>query len=416
MASIARKNLFEDIPRFIAAQAGIMFAVSLVTIQNGILNGFVQSASLLVDNAEADIWIASEDMVQLVLTMPLSLEQMTKAQEVPGVQQAEPLIVRSARWRDTTKQIQAVTIIGSSVNGVLFKPWNIVKGDLVALKEPYGVMVDESTLGSLRVNDIGDTVTISGLEARVVGITQGTQAITNSIFVFTSLKNANAYLNTPLTTQTRCKLEDGDVNCINVFDEPDTQPGGRRGVAAPKPLTLTDPITYILVKAEPGQDIEQLKQRLDEALPNTRAYTRDEIAEKLQLYWKDRTGIGFVLSLGAGVGILVGMIVVGQILYSSVSDHLKEFGTLKAMGAPDKVIYGVILEQALWMALLGYIPGIALCIGVASWASVTQGILILITPISGLSVFGITVVMCAASAIFAIQKVTRVDPAIVFKA
>ncbi|MGB3533804.1 MAG: ABC transporter permease [Microcoleaceae cyanobacterium] len=416
MASIARKNLFEDIPRFLAAQAGIMFAVSLVTIQNGILNGFVKSASLLVDNAHADIWIASEDMVQLVLTMPVSLEQMKQAQEVPGVQQAEPLIVRSARWRDPMNQIQAVTIIGSSVNGVLFQPWNIIKGDLAALKEPYGIMVDESTLGSLRVDDIGDTVTISGLEARVVGITQGTQAITNSIFVFTSLKNANAYVNTTLTTQTRCKLENGDVNCINVFDEPETQPGGRRGRVAPKPLTLADPITYILVKAAPGEDIEQLKQRLDEALPTTKAYSREEIADKLQIYWKDRTGIGFVLSLGAGVGVLVGMIVVGQILYSSVSDHLKEFGTLKAMGAPDRVIYSVILEQALWMSVLGYMPGIALCFGVATWASATQGILILITPISALSVFGITVVMCVASAIFAIQKVTRVDPAIVFKA
>jgi putative ABC transport system permease protein len=86
------------------------------------------------------------------------------------------------------------------------------------------------------------------------------------------------------------------------------------------------------------------------------------------------------------------------------------------MGAPDGIIYGVILEQALWLAVLGYIPGIALCVGVAAWAAATQGILILITPISALSVLGITVVMCASSAIFAIQKVTRVDPAIVFKA
>ncbi len=416
MASIARKNLFEDIPRFIAAQAGIMFAVGLVTIQNGILNGFVKSSSLLVDNSQADIWIASEDMVQLVLTMPLSLEQLTQAQKVSGVQQAEPLIVRSARWRDPSNQIQAVTIIGSSVNGVLFKPWNIIQGELAAFKEPYGVMVDESTLENLRVNQIGDTVTIAGLEARLVGITQGTQAITNSIFVFTSLKNANAYLTTPLKTRTRCKLEDGDLNCINVFDESEQQSGAQVGIAAPKALTQTDPITYILVKAEPGQNIEQLQQRLNQALPKTRAYRREEIAEKLQKYWKERTGIGFILSLGAGVGVLVGMIVVAQILYSSVSDHLKEFGTLKAMGAPDQVIYSVILEQALWMAILGYIPGMTLCAGVATWASATQGILILITPLSALTVFGITVFMCAGSAIFAIQKVTQVDPAIVFKA
>ena len=123
----------------------------------------------------------------------------------------------------------------------------------------------------------------------------------------------------------------------------------------------------------------------------------------------------FVLGIGAVVGVLVGVVIVGQILYSSVSDHLKEFGTLKAMGSSNWAIYSIIVEQALWMAVLGYIPGIALCLGVAAWTSATQGILILITPLSALGIFGITVGMCIGSAIFAIQKVTRVDPAIVFK-
>jgi putative ABC transport system permease protein len=112
----------------------------------------------------------------------------------------------------------------------------------------------------------------------------------------------------------------------------------------------------------------------------------------------------------------VGGIIVGQILYSSVTDHLKEFGTLKAMGASDWTIYGVIVEQALWMAVLGYIPGMVLCLGVGAWTFATQGITILITPLTAIAVFGITVAICVGSAVFAIQKVTRVDPAIVFKA
>jgi putative ABC transport system permease protein len=86
------------------------------------------------------------------------------------------------------------------------------------------------------------------------------------------------------------------------------------------------------------------------------------------------------------------------------------------MGASDWVIYGVIIQQALWMAFLGYIPSLALCYGVATWTFATQGILILITPVSAIAVFGLTVTMCIGSAIFAIQKVTRLDPAVVFKA
>ncbi|MGL5081531.1 MAG: FtsX-like permease family protein [Microcoleaceae cyanobacterium] len=414
MASIARKNLFEDIPRFLAAQAGIMFAVSLVTIQNGILNGFVQSSSLLIDNSQADIWVASEDMIHLELTMPLALEQMLQTRKATGVDRAEALIFRSARWRDPVEnQIHAVTVVGSDPNGQLFSPWNIIQGDRQALKEPYGIIIDESNLESLKVQN-GDTATIGGLEARIVGITQGTQPIVSNKLVFTSLKNANAYVNAQLQTRSQCKLEEGDLKCVNTFEDKNPVES-QIASSSPKPLTATDPITFILVRAKPGQDLQVLKQSIEESVPKVKAYTQVEMSNLTQAYWKQRTGIGFVLSLGAGVGILVGIIVVAQILYSSVADHIREFGTLKAMGAPDTVIYGVILEQAGWMALLGYLPGMILCLGVTQWASATQGILILITPLSAIGVFGLTVVMCVGSAFFAIQKVTRVDPAIVFK-
>ncbi len=116
------------------------------------------------------------------------------------------------------------------------------------------------------------------------------------------------------------------------------------------------------------------------------------------------------------MGVIVGMVIVGQILYASVSDHIKEFGTLKAMGASDRFIYSIIIEQALWMSVLGYLPGMALCLGVSYWAITTQGILILITPLTAAGVLVVAMGMCVGSALFAIQKVTRVDPAIVFKA
>lgn len=86
------------------------------------------------------------------------------------------------------------------------------------------------------------------------------------------------------------------------------------------------------------------------------------------------------------------------------------------MGASNWVIYSVILEQALWMAVLGYIPSIALCLGLGAWTQAAKGIMILITPATGAGIFVMTVVMCVGSALFAVQKVTRVDPAIVFKA
>lgn len=414
MVSLARKNLLEDIPRFLVAQAGIMFAVSLVTIQTGIFNGFTRSSAKLIDNSSADIWVASETLEHVELTLPIPLSYQITAGQVEGVERAEAVTIRGAVWRHQMGEIAPVRVIGFDPNGRLFAPQNITQGSLSALKEPYTVMVDATNLNSLSVQGIGDVAEVGSLSARVVGLTQGNRSIASNPFMFTSLENANAYLNSGQTSTLNCKLPSGpseELTCTNTYvkTDPSSNP-------APRKLAASDLITHVLIRAEPGQDLQALKQKLEAALPNTRAYTRDELIEKTQNFWQGRTGIGFILGLGAAVGVIVGVIIVGQILYSSVSDHLKEFGTLKAMGASDSVIYGVIVEQALWMATLGYIPGMALCFGVAAWTYATQGIMILITPATAIAVLGITVLMCIGSAIFAIQKVTRVDPAIVFKA
>lgn len=387
MASIARKNLLQDIPRFLVAQAGIMFAVSLVTIQTGLQRGFASSTSVLIDKSQADIWLASDKMVHLDLTLPLTYERVSQARNVAGVDLAEAFIYQGKLWRDKNDKLGSVTLIGFDPDGKLFSPWNITKGSVKDLKQPFSIFVDETSLEGLNLKGVGDSGKIQALKANVVGLTQGAKSIVLGDLVFTSLENANTYGN-PLADTT----------------------------STPKVLEANDKVTFILVRAKPGENLQSLKKRLETALPNTRAHTREEMAQQTQEYWKERSGIGFILGLGAVVGIIVGVVIVAQILYSSASDHIKEFGTLKAMGASDWVIYRVIIEQALWMAVLGYIPGMALCLGVAAWTAATQSIVILITPVSAATVFGITVVMCVGSAIFAIQKVTRVDPAIVFKA
>lgn len=413
MVSLARKNLLEDIPRFLVAQAGIMFAVSLVTIQTGIFNGFTRSTIQIISNSQADIWLASETLVHSELTLPIPYNHLNQAREVAGVELAEALIVRGGVWRNSSGEITQVRVIGFKPGGQLFIPRNITQGSLSSLREPYTVMIDSTNLNSLNVRGVGDTAEISSLPARLVGLTKGNRSITSNPFVFASLVSANAYANAGQQATLSCKLGSASENieCSNIYVKPapNKTPDLKR-------LSASDTITYVLIKAEPGQDLQTLKQKLETALPSTRAYTRTELIQKTQTFWQRRTGIGFILGLGAAVGVIVGAVIVGQILYSSVTDHLQEFGTLKAMGASNLFIYGVIVEQALWMAILGYLPGMLLCAGVGAWTFATQGIMILITPATAIAVLGITVIMCVGSAIFAIQKVTRVDPAIVFKA
>jgi putative ABC transport system permease protein len=415
MASIARKNLFEDIPRLLVAQAGIMFAVSLVTIQTGILKGFTRSTTLLIEQSRADVWVASSEMVNFELTEPLPHAYLSQAAQIEGVERVEPLLIGSGRWKSPTSKPTALRIFGFDPSGQLFVPGNLTAGKLEKLNQPYGVILDESNLKSLGVEGVGSTGLNRSMPTEVVGITENTQSIVSSKFMFTSLETAHTYITSGFTTRLDCELQPGGgmMQCASVY-EPDQ--AAQESAPDPEPLTSTDPITYLMVKVAPGEDVQAVMDRLEATLPQTQAYTTEAIIDKTQTYWQTQTGIGFILGLGAAVGVVVGMVIVGQILYSSVSDHIKEFGTLKAMGASNWTIYSVILEQALWMAVLGYIPGMALCFGLGAWTATTQGIVILITPMTAVGVFGLTLGMCTVSAVFAIQKVTRVDPGIVFKA
>lgn len=414
MASIARKNLFEDIPRFLVAQAGIMFAVSLVTIQTGILNGFTRSTGLVIEQSSADLWVASKDMVFLEVTLPMPLEQLIKARQVAGVEQADALSIRATLWRDAQGSIAPIRVYGFNPTASLFANWKITEGDLSSLSKPYSVLVDRSQLNLLGVKQLGETAKIGNLPVTIAGTVADTQSMASSTYLYASLETANAYATAGLDSQVNCKIRNNDVQCLNNFETNSTSSSAP--IQPPRKLNLADPITYVLVKAKSGQDLEALRRSLKSALPGTEVYTKKEMLEITRNYWQQRTGVGFILGLGSTVGIVVGIVVVSQILYSSVSDHIKEYGTLKAMGASDWVIYRLITEQALWMAVLGYLPSIALCLGLGSWTMAAKGIVILITPATALSVFGITIVMCVGSAVFAVQKVTQVDPAIVFKA
>lgn len=394
MVPLARKNLFEDLPRFLVAQAGIIFAVGLITIQTGILKGFTRSTIQLIKGSTADIWVSSNDMVNLELTASLPYNRLAQAQTVNGVERAEALSTQGAILRAPSGKIVAVRVIGVDPNSQLLSPGTLLQGKLSDLKQPYSFIADTTTLNELDLKAVGDRAVIGNHPAILVGITQGIQSNASSPFLLTSLETAKAYQESPRLLAASIKP---------------TSP-------ALTPLNQHDSIAYILIKAKPGENLQALQKRLNDALPDTRAHTTLDMAQITERYWETRTSVGFILGLGAAVGIIVGMVIVGQILYSSVSDHIQEFGTLKAMGVADRIAYQIIIEQSLWMAVLGYIPGMVLCYGIGLWTATTQGVVILITPTLAVGVLGITVVMCVGSAIFAIQKVTRVDPAIVFKA
>jgi putative ABC transport system permease protein len=177
--------------------------------------------------------------------------------------------------------------------------------------------------------------------------------------------------------------------------------------------TAANKASYFLVRVTPGTNVMQVRDSLRAKLPDTEVLTTAEFRDRSANFWLFGTGAGAALFAGALLGLIVGTVIVAQTLYSSTKDHLNEFATLRAIGSSGRYIHKVIIFQALLSALIGFC--IASTIGwIVVVATADTALPVVITPLMTAILLVLTVAMCVVSAIAAIMKVTRIDPAMVF--
>jgi putative ABC transport system permease protein len=291
------------------------------------------------------------------------------------VERAEKYMQAFARWKRPDGSVENVQVIGFRPGSGLGEPWNMVQGSVADLKQEDSVIVDELYQERLGVERIGDRVEIGAHRARVVGFTRGIRSFTTSPFIFAKFKNSLDYTN---------------------------------------PESSEDSTAYILVKASAGVAPEELQKRLRERVKDVDVYTTGEFSRKTRFYWMFSTGAGLAVLTAALMGLVVGVAVVAQTIYAATMDHLREYGTLKAMGATNRYLYRVLIDQAVWSALLGY--GLAMVVAhFIVQASEKGGAIILMPWSMSLGMLILAVGMCVAAALVSINKVTRLDPAMVFR-
>lgn len=373
MVSIARKNLFHDKVRFLVALVGVQFAVVLMTLQVGFLLKFMYNASVLIDHNEADIWITSKNLKNFDFALPFSESKLYEARKVPGVLWAEKLIMGFSYWKMPDGGQETIQVIGFNPETMIGAPWDIITGDLRQVKYFNQIFTDEADRGRLGNPWVGDEVEIIGQKARIAGITRGAKSFVGSPFAFTSYKNASR-------------------------------------------LTFVQPgqTVYILIKVAPGYSIAEVKSRLKETITGVDVYTKQEFSWKSRRYWLLVTGAGVLLLSTALMGLIIGVIIVGQTIYASTMEHIKEFGTLKAIGASNRDIYGVIIKQALIITAIGYGVGMVLS-RFALQGTRKLGVDAYLPPSVLGIIFAVTLVMGVAASLVSIYKVTKIDPALVFK-
>jgi putative ABC transport system permease protein len=375
MALLARRNLFHDRVRFVVTLTGIVFALVLIIIQFGLFLGFTTTTSNNIDHSHADLWIVFHAVSYFDTGRTFSERKYYQVLSTPGVQQAEKYMQDFARWKKPDGGVENVQVIGFHPGSGLGEPWNMVNGDAEDVKLEDGVIVDELYKGKLGVQKIGDRVEIGDHRARIVGFTHGIRSFTTSPFVYTSFKNSLNYTN---------------------------------------PQSKQDDVAYILIKVAPNFTLDQVQKNLRARLTDVDIYTSAEFSRRTRFYWMFTTGAGLAVLTAALMGLIVGVAVVAPTIYAATMDHIREYGTLKAMGASNSYLYRVLIEQAVWSAVLGYAFAMVLAHFIVQ-SSERGGALILLPLSMKIGMLFLSVFMCIAAALVSINKVTRLDPAMVFK-
>ncbi|MFV0422338.1 FtsX-like permease family protein [Oleidesulfovibrio sp.] len=370
---IAFRNLFHDRVRLIVTLTGIVFAVVLVTIQAGLFLGFVTTISGVVDNSGADIWVTSKGVKTFDIAMPMPESKLQEVMTVSGVEKAGRMVVDFSFWKKPGGGQESIEIVAYDVDTGLGGPWNLVRGTASRLDADDAVIMDSLYMQKLGVGSMGQEVEIADSRARVMGFTQGIRSFTTSPYIFTAYQNGHRY--------------------------------SRFGPGQ---------ITYVLASAEKGVSPQNLRQEIAKHVSNVDVFTTAEFSLTTREYWMLSTGAGAALVVAAFLGLIVGMVVVAQTLYATTMDHLPEFATLKAMGAPDGYILRILLVQALISAVLGYALGMSLCLLIVT-VTATSDVSILLPWQLATGMFCMTLLMCTSASVISIRKVMRIDPAVVFK-
>lgn len=371
--TLAFRNLFHDRVRLAVTLIGILFSIVLVAIQLGLYLGSSRMITSNIDHADADLWITTfgaksfEDGGIL-----LTDRERHQALATPGVQSVLPILVSFAEWRKPGGGSSRVVVIGSDFDDKGLIPWSLTQGSLEDIKAPDAIAVDKSYLGELGIQGIGDSAQAAYGRVKVRALTDGVRSFTQSPYAYTTLNRARQLF----------------------------------GVES-------DRTTFFLVKLAPGTDVARVTSDLASRLESAEVLTTQEFRDRSLKQWLFRTGAGIALIGGALLGSLVGTVIVAQTLYSSTKDHIHEFATLRALGSSASYIHKVILAQAGLSAVVGYALGMTIAMAVI-YASRTSALPMVMTPNLAIWLFALTVAMCAISAISAILKVTKIDPATVF--
>ncbi|HEX8948731.1 MAG TPA: ABC transporter permease [Dissulfurispiraceae bacterium] len=372
---LAGKTLLHERARLVMTVAGISFSTVLVLTQVGIYLGMVRNATAVIRNTDADIWVTPKSIRNFDFATPVPEERTNRVKALPEVLWVENLIVTWGFLKLPNGGQEQVQIIGFNPDSGVGAPWNMVEGSPFDVKGGRYMIMDktsEKRIGNLRPGTLWE---LNGTRFRLVGLSEGIKSFTTTPVIFMSYGQAqNLMFGTAQSGQT----------------------------------------TYIIAKLKNRERTQEVADILRRSMRNNDVLTRDDFVLQTVKYWTIQTGVGMSFFLTALLGLMIGGAISGQTIYSNTMQHLKEYGTLKAMGAKNEDIYKTIFSQAGINAVLGFSLGSS---GILLLKSSIEkaGVPLYIDFILLSSLFVLVMLTCLFAAWFSVRKIKTIDPVMVFR-
>ncbi|HVE72812.1 MAG TPA: ABC transporter permease [Thermoanaerobaculia bacterium] len=371
---LATKSLLHDKLRFFITVSGVAFAVTLVFVQVGLFLGLMDNASLTIDQIDADLWVTSRNTPNVDFAHTFPETYLKRVRSIPGIARADNLIVWFMNVNLPTGAVEGTEVYALENFERWNFPQNVAEGNLADLRRGPYMVLDDSAKKRWGAFAVGEHREVLGRRLKIIGRTV----------------DAKSFTTTPLTFM--------DYRLAQSINE-----GELRGNT-----------TYILVKLAPGADVEAVRKEIQRRLPYNDVFTRPEWAKRSRSYWIDSTGLGLNMYITVFLGCLVGIVVVAQTLYTSTMEHIREFGTVKAIGGGNGEIYAILGKQATIAAVAGFALGALQAFALRPVMAKIDLKLIIPMEFYALVLAG-AVVLCLTAAMISFRKVASIDPALVFR-
>ncbi|MBE9160856.1 ABC transporter permease DevC [Tychonema sp. LEGE 06208] len=381
---LAWAQLTREKMRLVIALAGIGFADLLMFMQFGFRDALFESSVSFHSQLQGDIFITSSQSTALIAMKSFPQRRLYQALSFNSVTAISPVYLGFGLWKNPApnqSNTRQLMVIGFDPAHPIFDMPEI-QNNLDKIKMSDVVLFDRASrpeFGPVAEYFDGGKTVETEVDNRRVKV--------EGLFTLGASFGADGNI---VTT---------DLNFLRIF-------------ATRRTKGLID---IGIVYLQPGTDVKAVVEKMRATLPSdVRIDSKEEFVAFEKKYWEEGTAIGFIFTLGAAMGFIVGIVIVYQILYTDVNDHLPEYATLKAMGYKDFYFLGVVFQEALILAILGYLPGFGVSVVLYNLGRSATSLPMYMTVGKAVTVFVMTVVMCCLSGAIAVRKLQAADPADIF--